>query len=426
MTEDFLNYIWQYQLLGFKEVRTTDGTVVKILRTGKLNTDAGPDFFNALIKIGDTTWAGNIEVHIKSSDWFRHKHDNDNTYLNVILHVVYEHDKAVFDFNGQVIPTVELKDYITSDLLESYERKSKANNVIICKNSIHHVNQNEVKQYLHRLCADRLSRKASEIKRQLVLNKNDWELTLFQTLIKYFGLRVNDLPFKLLSASFPLKIIHQHPRLLSIEALLFGQAGFLDEEIDNDYYRELKIEYQFLKRKFMLVSLDKSIWKLLRLRPANFPTIRIAQLAILLQNSPKLFSKIIGSESVKELTEMLSASPTGFWDSNYSFTSKSKSDGGKSLGNMSKNSLIINAIVPITYLYGLEKRENKYIDKANRLLKELKKEKNKTIRNWEKVDIFPDNAMESQGLIELETNYCIPKKCLNCDIGEKLFDKSDS
>lgn len=420
-TEDFLHYIWTFKLFNTQELKTVQNESIKILKSGQHNTDAGPDFFNAQIQIGETMWAGNVEIHINSSDWLKHHHQKDNAYNNVILHVVYHYDVDITNAKGNVIPTLELKQLIDPKLISNYKQLIGSKNWIACSIQIKQVDEFVLQNWLERLVFERLERKSIEIAQTLLLNKNDWEETFYQVLFKYFGLKVNSEPFHLLAKNTPLKIIEKHRNLFTIEALLFGQAGFLVDEKDDEYSRRLKKEYHFLQSKFNLTPLDKSLWKLLRLRPANFPTLRIAQLAQLLFNEPRMFSKVLAIDSVKELQQLFSLTASSYWNNHYQFGVEQKVSSQKRTGKLMIDSLIVNVVVPMLFVYASSKQDEELKNKAVRFLEELKAEKNTIMLNFEKLGVKSRNAMQSQALIELKSNYCSHKKCLHCSIGNYLL-----
>ncbi|MEJ6736232.1 MAG: DUF2851 family protein [Flavobacteriales bacterium] len=422
MKEDFLHYIWKYKLFNTANLTTHNGIAITVLNFGLHNTDAGPDFFNGKVKIGATTWAGNIELHINSSDWIKHKHQDDKAYDNVVLHVVYNNDKDILDKEGNVIPTLELKDLIDLQIIKKYEQLVLLpDSGIPCGKQIKTVDEFTINSWLNRLAIERLERKSAEIEGMLKLNKNNWEETFYQYMFKYFGLKVNALPFELLAQNSPLKIIEKHHTISSIEALLYGQAGYLESDIEDEYYVKLKKEYQFLKAKFELVSLDKTIWKMLRLRPGNFPTIRISQLANLLSIKTRLFSKVLAAETVVELQNLFNAKTSDYWKTHYQFNETVENDTEKKLGIATINSIIINVIVPFTFVYGKAKQNEKLVDKSLNLLESIKAENNIIIKNWKALGVKSSNAMQTQSLIELKNNYCSQKKCLNCSIGNKIL-----
>ena len=386
------------------------------------NTDAGPDFFNGKIKVGETTWAGNIELHVNSSDWIKHKHQIDKVYDNVVLHVVYNNDLQILDKEGNTIPTLELKHLIEASLIKKHNKLiHQPYSEIACGRQVKAVDTFTINTWLNRLAIERLERKSSEIQSTLKRNKNNWEETFYQYLFKYFGLKVNALPFELLAQNTPLKIIEKHHTIFSIEALLYGQAGYLGINLEDEYYTKLKKEYHFLKTKFDLTPLDKSIWKMLRLRPSNFPTIRISQLANLLSNQTRLFAKIIEAETAKELQNLFNIKASDYWDTHYQFGEVVGNDSSKKIGIATVNNIIINVIVPFTFVYGKAKLNEQLVEKALKLLESLKTENNVIIRNWSDLGVKSSNAMESQSLIELKNNYCSQKKCLICSIGNEIL-----
>jgi len=420
--EDFLHYIWKYKLFNTSELLTQNNEQIEIINFGTHNTDAGPDFFNGKIKIGDTIWAGNIELHINSSDWIKHKHQTDKAYNNVVLHVVYNNDKAILDKDWNELPTLELKGLVSQKLIAKHNNLvGQSGSDIPCGNQIKNVDQFTIDSWLNRLAIERLERKSIEIEETLKLNKNNWEETFYQYLFKYFGLKVNALPFELLAKNTPLKTIEKHNNIFSIEALLYGQAGYLEEDIEDEYYQKLKKEYVFLKAKFELKPLEKSIWKMLRLRPSNFPTIRISQLANLLNNHTRFFSKVVEAESIKELQAYFKMQASEYWNTHYQFGEKVKSEQGKKLGIATINNIIINVIVPFTFVYGKAKQDEKLVDKSLKLLESIKAENNSIIKSWLDLGVKSSNAMQTQSLLELKNNYCSQKKCLTCSIGNEIL-----
>jgi hypothetical protein len=408
-------------LFNVSKLYCCSGDIIEIINSGIHNTDSGPDFFNAQLKIGKTTWAGNIEIHLKSSDWIKHKHQLDKVYDNVILHVVYQNDKPIYDTNGSLIPTLELKGLIDDKLWLRYENLIKSKDWIPCGKQIKKVDNFIILTWLNRLAIERLERKSDEIKETLKNNKNNFEETFYQYLFKYFGLGVNALPFELLAKNTPLKIIEKHNSILLIEALFYGQAGFLEKNIKSEYYQTIKKEYHFLKTKFNLKPIDNSLWKLLRLRPSNFPTIRISQLANLLCNNSRLFSKIIEAKTAKEVQKYFNINASKYWNNHYQFGNESKTSNIKNLGINTINSIIINVIIPFTFVYGKVKSDEKLIDKSLAMLGNITSESNSIINNWKEIGFKSENAMHSQSLIELKKNYCSKKKCLNCSIGNHIL-----
>ncbi len=421
MKEEFLHYVWQYKLFETGNLKTTDNQEIKIIKSGQLNSNSGPDFFNAQIKIGDTIWAGNIEIHLKSSEWNHHQHQNDAAYNNVILHVVYEHDLEVNNTKNQIIPTLELKNRLNSSLINNYQSLIKSKSWIACQSQLKIVDSFTINSWMERLVYERLERKVSEIEQILNQNKNDWESTYYQLLLKYIGLKINALPFEMLAKNTPLIIMEKHRSLLSIEALLFGQAGFLAQNINDEYFQKLQKEYQFLKAKFNLTPINIELWKFLRLRPNNFPTVRIAEIASLLHQQPRMFSQIISFKEIKEVKKMFKVHANEYWNNHYLFGKPTNQNIKKQFGDFIINNIIINVIVPLVFVYGKIKNDESLVKQARNWLEQVKPEQNSIIKNWKSLHLKIENAMHSQALIELKNNYCSEKKCLNCSIGNKIL-----
>ena len=423
MQEDLLHYIWKMKRFNWQDLHTTEGYSVEILHYGQHNHDAGPDFLQGKVKIGDTIWAGNIELHIRSSHWYQHNHQNDPSYDNIILHVVYDDDKPVVDSRGNLIPTISLNDRIDQKVIESYDALVNNQHWIPCEKSISQVKDITKMAWLDRLMIERLERKTAEVRELLDKTKNDWEEALYQSLCKALGLKVNQFAFELLASSLELKtIIKYKHNPLQIEALLFGQAGMLDRHFEDDYPCKLKREYQLLKHKHQLKPIDPSIWKYMRLRPANFPTIRIAQLAQLLFQTNHLFSKILAAVTVKEVENMLDVKLANYWKNHYQFDKESISR-SKKLGRTTIHLIMINTIVPFLFHYGKLRKEEKYIDKALDLLRACQPESNVIIKNWKALGMEVDDALSSQALIQLKNNYCANKRCMSCNIGTSIMGK---
>lgn len=421
MKEEFLHYIWKYKKFNFVEIVTTEGEGVEILQVGNHNIDSGPDFFSAKLKIGETIWSGNVEIHINSSDWDKHNHQIDDAYNNVILHVVYNHDKDVFTHNSRKLATLELNNSFDIKLLDKFNELNLSNDWIACSNQIKTVDDFVLHNWFDRLLIERLERKSSDIKSILDQNLNNWEDCFLQLLFKYFGFKVNRLPFELLARSFSSSILSKHPQRDSVEALLFGQAGFLNDNIQDEYFVRLKKEYSFLKSKFTLTPIDNSVWKYLRLRPSNFPTVRIAQLAKLLSVTPRMFSQIVEVKSVKELNQLFNVELDSYWMNHYSFGKESKRKSKKTLGKSAVYGLIINVVSPILFTYGKQKSDENLMNLALELLKELPAENNSVVSKFKDLGIEGKSAFESQALLQLKGNYCSEKKCLNCSIGNYLL-----
>ncbi len=417
MTEDYLHYIWKYKLLSQLNLATTDGEPLEIINFGFHNHDSGPDFSQGKVKIGSTIWAGNIEIHINSSDWFHHNHQNDEAYDSVVLHVVYNHDKRVTTTKGSVIPVLELKDKLDYSKFETY--KAFILTEIPCSNLLAEVPEIIISSNKEQMLVERLASKSELIRLELEKTQYNWEQVFFQFLAKSMGMKINSHPMEELVKNTSVHLFSKlGDNLLAIESILFGQAGFLQEDVaENDYYNQLKKEYEFQKLKHNLIPLNKTFWKFSKLRPSNFPTVRLAQLSRILCNSHQLFDHLVISKpSYHDLRELLGVSiHNGFWYTHYTFKKESKST-KKSIGNSLVNSIIINTIVPFLYCFGKYKAEELYIERAIGLLEELPAENNRITRVFEgKISI--ENSADSQGIIQCHNNYCIHKKCLDCSIG---------
>lgn len=427
MNEAFLKHIWQFKLWNKTKALVLFETndEMQILSVGISNSDEGPDFFNAKIKIGNTIWAGNVEIHVKSSDWFLHQHQHHKAYDNIILHVVYENDKKIMDKNGQLVNTLELKNYLSPDLIEKYSNLISSPAEIPCSSLIKTVNEFTINNYIEKLAIEKLEEKTLFILNSLKLNINNWEETFYHCLGRNFGFHINSVPFELLVKSIPHKIFGQiKHNIVYIESLLFGQAGMLEEiKQEDEYYNELKRNYKFLQQKFSLQPIQSHLWKFLRTRPSNFPSIRIAQFAMLIYKSEHLFSKIIETENFEDLIHYFKVETTEYWNTHY-ILGEATSEHKTHLGENSIHNIIINTIVPILFSYGIEKNEEKYKDISLEYLQKCYPDINKHNEIFEDLGIPIKNAMYSQALLHLKKNYCIQKMCLNCAIGNEILKHS--
>ena len=426
MQEAFIQFVWQYQYFQKNNLTTTSGSGLSVIHPGLLNSDSGPDFSAAKLKIDGLEWIGNVEFHIKSSYWYAHNHNGDKAYDNVILHVVWEHDKEVCRSDNSVIPTLELKDKVDKELLISSNRLIKSPDEIPCAS--HYTSTEEVtkRTMLDRVLIQRLERKADEILAIHEGNNHDWEETAYQVLARNFGFKVNASPFYLLSKSIPLKVLRKHvDRPMQIEAMLFGQAGFLEEPIEDDYYNQLQKEYHFLSKKYQFGSgrLHASQWKLMRLRPANFPTLRLAQFAALISSVGSIFSLLVNTEDLKTIVKKLASKPSDYWLNHYQF-GKVSPGSDKMMGELSVNNLVINTVAPLLVAYGQLMASQAHIDRAVDLLETIKPENNKITKTWQGIGHRASNAADSQALIELYNSYCLKKRCLSCSVGTKLLKTS--
>ena len=423
ITEEFLHYVWKLKLFNQKNLFTEQGEALSIIKTGEHNNDAGPDFFNAKIKIGKTTWAGNVEIHTLASDWKKHKHQNDAAYNNVILHVVYKNDIALHRKSGENFPTLVLDSLIPRHLLDNYNTIQKSTHWIPCEKQLKDIDAFVVKNWLDRMLVERLERKTKSILDSLAINKNNWEETFYQHISKSFGFKINSVPFELLAKSIPNKLLAKHKNsLLQIESLLYGQAGFLELPYIDKYAQQLQNEYAFLQNKYSLAPIEKHLWKNMRLHPSNFPCVRIAQFAALIYKSSHLFSKILEAKSIIDLKKLLSVETSEYWTTHYQFDKQSPLK-KKKLGADGIENIIINTVVPLYFAYGKTKKEEGYVNLAMDLLEHLKSEKNSIITKWNKIGIATASAFDSQALLELKNEYCSHKKCLHCSVGNKLLNR---
>ncbi|MBN8703174.1 MAG: DUF2851 family protein [Bacteroidetes bacterium] len=421
ISEDLLHHIWKFRLFEQKNITTSKNISLEILKTGEHNKNSGPDFFNARIKINNTEWAGNVEIHVNSSDWLKHKHQNDNAYKNVILHVVYNHDAEIKQ-NGETLPTLELKNIVFPYILSNYTKLVQSKHTIPCEKQVKGVGEFTISSWLERLAIERLERKSSEITQSLQLTTNNWIAVFYKFLFKSWGFKTNAEPMLQLANSFDWTILEKiNGNKLAVESLLFGQAGFLNAEFKDDYPKQLKTEYTHLKHKYSLTTLDASIWKFSKIRPVGFPTIRIAQLASLVSENKNLLSSFLEISNYNGAEKLFQISISDYWKNHFQFDSPSVSKQSVNIGKKAIESIIINTITPIQFTYGKLRDSEKHCTSALMLLEQIDAESNSIIEYWETIGIKAKNAMESQALLELKNNYCNPKKCLQCAIGDSLL-----
>ena len=424
MNEDFLHYIWKFRLFDSKTLITSDGENIEVIKQGEHNTDSGPDFQNARIKIGNTTWAGNVEIHLNSSDWIKHNHHKDKVYDNIILHVVYNNNLDINRDNNENIPVLELKKLIPVGVYRKYNNFISSNQWIPCHNLIRQIDSLALSSCLDRLLVERLEKKAEIINQTLQLYKNDWEHTFYIHLARNFGFKLNSEPFEMTAKSTPLSCLAKHKdNIFQLEAILFGQAGLITKSMRDKYSSMLFQEYSVLKQKFSFFSVDGHLWKFLRLHPSGFPTIRIAQFASLIHRSVHVFSKIIEAKKLNEIEVLFDVECSEYWQNHYVFGKESPKR-SKKLGKSSIDNIVINTIVPFLFVYGINKNDEKYKDRAVKFLEQLEGEKNAIITKWKVLGMPTKTAFSTQSLLELKNNYCNSKKCLSCGIGNFLLRKA--
>lgn len=419
MKEAFLHYLWQNQLVDLSQL-ILNHEPVEIIHPGWPNNDAGPDFFNIRIKLDGTIWAGNAEIHVKSSDWQHHGHQNDPAYDNVILHLVVDHDQEINNSKGMPVPTVRM--HYDSALWKRYEYLLNAKSWIPCQDDIHIIPPQKIRFWLYKLAVERIEQKAGEMSRFLEISTMNWEELLYVFLGRYFGAPANTLPFEILTRNLSFNLVSKNKDdLLMIEAMLFGQAGFLDGQNEDPYFIALKKEYLFARRKYGLIPADKGMWKFSKMRPAHFPSIRIGQFASLLAHREHLFSNIIEAESKEQIEQLFDIKASEYWDEHYNFGKKSKRKTTKVIGDQLINILIINVVIPLWVLYGQKHDEQSFIDRALGVLEELNPEKNNIIRKWKEIGVEASSALDSQALLQLKKKYCDYKRCLDCKIGNLII-----
>ncbi|MBX2965644.1 MAG: DUF2851 family protein [Cyclobacteriaceae bacterium] len=422
MTESFLHYLWQFQYFDKKELQTDSGEPVQVLHPGIRNTHAGPDFSDAKIRIGSIEWRGSVEIHIAASGWTDHRHDNDAAYEKVVLHVVWENDKPIVRSDGSSMSTLELKNRVDPLLWNKFKKLLTCPDSIPCASSWGRVNDIVKLSMLDKTLAQRLEAKAGVVLSMLEKNRSDWEETAYQLLGKNFGFKVNADSFLRLTETIPFNIIRKHiNNTIQVEALLFGQAGFLDKTNVDEYSGLLMREYALLGKKYNLESkqLHQSQWRFLRLRPANFPGVRLAQFAALLIKNGSIFSSIIETVSYDELYARFAVTQSAYWQTHYRFGKQAEQV--PSIGKNSIQNLIINTAIPLLVAYGIRQDDQRYMERALDWLQHLPAEKNTITRQWSELGYNVKTAFDSQALIELYNNFCLKRRCLDCTIGTSLI-----
>lgn len=406
MPELLLQYIWLKGLFRSMLQFTTEGQPVEVISVGQHNFDQGPDFTGAVIRIGDIEWTGNVEIHVKSSDWYKHGHQRDQAYDNIILHVVRQADKQVFNTRGEAIPQCELRYPENSEYLANLlaDRTSVCAQRLLGHPELLHDNWKSI------LLRDRMQKKADAIGQLLRLNHNAWEQSFYVTLAHNFGFHTNGLPFELLAKQTPLVFLQKHRNsLFQLEAMLYGQSGLLTPETATDDYRQrLLTEYGFLRKKFSLTPVEGRLWKRMRMRPQNFPEVRIAQFAALLHSTDQLFAKILQEDDLGRLRALFSVSASDYWHN-------------AKIGRSAIDVLLINSVIPYKYAWAQARSQELKMQEALRLLHAIPAEKNHITDNWKMLGVAIADAADSQTFIHLYQNYCVRHRCLNCEVGYQIF-----
>ena len=417
--ERLLHYVWKYKLYTATPLITTEGRPVQVIDPGMQNTDAGPDFFNAKIKIDGTLWVGSVEIHDKSSDWLLHHHDTDKAYDCVILHIIGFNDFQPVRTNGNPIPQMLLT--VPENILRSIDWLLYREAALPCLDHITGIAPLHIACWMEALLSERLERKTHDIFLLLDAYQTDWNEVFYITLTRNFGFGVNNDAFERLAKSLPLRCIQkQRSSHSQIEAMLFGQAGMLEEENDDHYYRLLQREYDFLRHKFGLSPMEDFVFKNLRTRPVNFPYLKVAQLAALWVQYDTLFSAILEARSTGEIKKYFRIPPSGYWETHYHFRYASPRK-EKTIGENALNILLINTVVPMLFAYGLHNKRPEYCERATRLLESIPPEKNTIVTTFYNAGITVRHAGDSQALIQLKREYCEKKKCLYCRIGVRML-----
>lgn len=420
MKEDFLHYLWKYKQYELLDLKTTHNEPITIVNCGEYLQKSGPDFFNAQVIIGTQKWAGNVEIHLKSSDWYLHEHQEDNAYHNVILHVVWEHDAAIFDKNNQEIPTLELKNYVNPVLIQKYQDLSQQKSWIYCENQIQNVSKFTIDSWLERLYFDRIEQKATLVHQIYKMTNQDWEATLFILLAKNFGLNSNGVTFMKMAESIPFHVVKKERfEVENLEALFYGRCGLLKSNLEDNYAQNLKKRWDYLKIKHQLEEIIVPPLEFFKHRPDNFPTIRLSQLAHLFNFEQNIFNKIIENQSIENLRIVLKGKTSQYWLTHYTFDKESPKK-SKTMSNSFIDLIIINTIIPLKFYYA--KVMGKEIEEdLLELSKELPTEKNVIVDKFKNLGVKSLNSMTSQSLITLKKEYCENKRCLNCRIGLELI-----
>lgn len=419
MREDFLHYLWRLARFDLRDLRTTRGEPITIQHFGIHNTNAGPDFGEARLRIDGLQWAGKVEMHVKSSEWYAHGHDTDSAYDGVILHVVLEEDRVVYRRDGTRIPCLELNGRIPAGVRNRYWRLMHGANWVPCERGLPEVGDPVRRIWLQRVLAERLNRRAKAFATRLDRSGRDWEQAFYELVARAMGGSVNAEAMEMLARSLPLRVVLKHKHsLLQLEALFFGQSALLPaaEDGEDGYVTRLRREYALLRTKHGLNPIPAASWRFLRMRPNNFPTVRIAQLACLCYRSGQLFGKALAAVGAKELTNMFDVSLSNYWRTHYRFGPAVKA-GERRLGTQTIRLLLINAVAPAYVAYARARREDRYRERALDLLEELPAERNAVVDRWRKLGWSAGSAAESQALLELKHEYCDARRCTSCTVG---------
>lgn len=423
--EQLLHYVWKHKIFPLNTLQTTSGLTVEIIDTGLHNSHAGPDFFNAKLKINGTLWVGNVEIHTLSSDWYRHGHDRDKAYDSVILHVVEQADCEVTRSNGEQVPQLLLA--CPEKVQTHYEELRQADIYPPCYSILDSLPKLTVHSWLTALQTERFQQKAQAIQERLQRCNNNWEDVFFITLSRNFGFGLNGDAFETWAHLIPFRAVDKHrDDLMQVEAFFFGQAGLLEEDATDEYQARLQNEFRYLQYKFALPGvMDAALWRFLRIRPDNFPHVRLAQLASLYHKEQALFSRVMEAETLKDVRQILVARASTYWEEHFVFGKLSPKK-EKTIGAGAQNLLIINTVIPFLYAYGLHRADERLCERAGRFLDELKAENNYVTRLWGGAGLAVHTAADSQALLQLQKEYCDKKKCLYCRFGYEYLRRNQT
>ena len=419
MNENFLHFVWKHKYLNNTVLKTIEGDTIEIVKIGFSNPNAGPDFLEVQLRIKNILWVGSIEIDMSTTNWLVHKHHKNPQYQNVILHVVYKHntDHILHD-----LPILELEKYIDKQLIEKYKDFQNFDDQLPCFKQINKIEPIKINNWLERLATERLERKSNLLIERLNILKGNWEQLVYEQLMQNFGFKVNSDAFVKLSESLPFKYL-ENERLqpFAAESFLLGQAGFLSIVADNKYVKILQKEYLFYKEKYQLQPIDKALWKFLKMRPLNFPTIRLVQIASLFTKKDSLFETILKVEKIEQIYAYFDIELNLFWDTHFTLEKESPLKQSKKIGKTTIDVIIINTFVPILYTYGVFLKSDNYKEKAIVLIEKIQREKNTVVSKWIDQKVVIKNALDSQGILELNQFYCIKKRCLDCSIGFNIL-----
>ncbi|MBI2282147.1 MAG: DUF2851 family protein [Bacteroidetes bacterium] len=420
MNERLLQFIWQFQYFQKRSLQTTMGDVLQVDKPGTCNQHQGPDFSEADIRVGNTRWVGNVEIHIRSSDWHKHRHGTDGNYGNIILHVVWEDDLPLYDTGGNRVATLVLQPLVPKIFLERYRQMMETMVMIPCHPFLPVLDPLGWFSWKERLAAERLERRAKQILTMVASTANHWEEVCWRMLAANFGSKVNGPLFEMVAKTIPVQLLARHKnQVQQLEALLLGQANLLGGKYEDDYAILLQKEYRFLKKKYRLETIHKSP-AFLRMRPASFPTIRLAQLAMLVHRLPYLFSTIKETADLYTLMDHFMVTANDYWHYHYRFDEAAAYQ-HKHLGKQMAENIFINTVLPLLFAYGLYSQEEPYKERAIRWMYEMTAEQNQITRQWQRLGIAQHSAVDSQALIELTNHYCIHRRCLDCAVGNRIL-----